>query len=118
MRKIEFIVTNNLSIPNPLSDKHLLLAYFIDDYRYIGPIDDLIGRLESVHSGQKNFSDIHNPSSIWDVGEDSGDFECDKDIAYFHAEEDSALESFEMPLAELIDLFKEWKLFLLKNNAG
>lgn len=50
----------------------------------------------------------------WSFGNSSGVFECNKDLAYFIADENSTFSSIEMPLKELVEILKEWKAFLEK----
>lgn len=40
-----------------------------------------------------------------------GDFKCDKETAYFIADEKD-YQDLQMPLQEVIDLMKEWKVFM------
>lgn len=43
---------------------------------------------------------------------DAGDFKCDKETAYFIADSSGSYQNLEMPLQEVIDLMKDWKIFM------
>lgn len=116
MKKIKFIYDkdHDYKTDNVLNDTYLLLYYFVNTYNTQWDLPEVIRKLSQVRSGQKTFAEIQNPQVAWQIGaERQGEFECDKDTAYFISDYDSA-ESFEMPLQELIDLLKEWQAFLKK----
>ncbi len=112
MKKISFttkslIDGSEIIGPVPTDDKYTLLALFVGT-NFVW--DEIISDLESVSNGEKTFSDIHDPRVVWGFGLD-GEFECDKDTAYFYSEKEPSL-NLEIPLSELIDLLKEWNIFL------
>lgn len=97
--------------PKALEEKYILLSYFISETRY--NINEVLQDLESVASGEKTFEEIKDhPQVAWSFGEESGKLECTKDTAYFIAYEQSTIPSMEMPLQELIEILKDWKVFL------
>ena len=106
--KYEEIITDNNDI---------LLNYFLNDYRDISQLIEIISDIESVASGEKTFDDIQDTDSYWDFGEGAGYFECDKETAYLTCWKDShtpEAPNVEMPLKELIGILKDWKKFLEK----
>ncbi len=112
MKKLEFIENKkyNDKAATPTEDKYMLLFYFVDGYReYV--LDDIIFDLDDVQKGVKTFAEIQEPNACWSFGNGAGYLEADKDVAHFIAW-DATHESFDMPLLELVDLLKEWKVFL------
>ena len=96
-----------------IKDNEVLLGYFVDNTKY--NVQETIQKLEQVYKGEKTFVEIlEHPQVAWDFGEGSGIFECDKDTAYFIADDDSSLPNMQMPLQELINILYDWKAFLSK----
>ena len=113
MKKIKFYVHPKIGKENEsTNDKYILLSYFLSDRRSIKYIDITIEELETIASGEKTFEEVYDPSFVIDVGYGAGEFECNKDTAYFISNNPESEPNIEMPLQELIDLLKEWKTFL------
>lgn len=115
MKKIEFKVLPKYGdrLAEPTDDKYMLLMYYLSERNDLETIDRIISELETVQSGEKTFeevfTDVYGIIAIsWNVGE----FECDKETAYFISNHPDSEPSIEMPLQELIDLLKEWRAFL------
>lgn len=64
-----------------------------------------------IQSEEKTFEEVWL-NEIAPISVSAGEFECDKDTAYFISNNPEAEPSIEMPLQELIDLLEEWKEFL------
>jgi hypothetical protein len=96
------------------TDRHyILLMYYLSERNDIPELTSTISELEAVHSGARTFkevfTDVYGTITIsWGAGE----FECDKNAAYFISNDPDSEPSLEMPLEELIGLMKEWKVFL------
>lgn len=114
MKKIEFYIHPIIGKEQkPTEDKFILLHYFLADFRYPNDIEGLINELETVQSGEKTFEEVFNApyGGGIPIGVTAGEFECDKDTAYFISNHPDKEPSIEMPLQELIDLLREWKAF-------
>ncbi|MEL1244673.1 hypothetical protein AAEO56_10410 [Flavobacterium sp. DGU11] len=115
MKKVEFKILPKYGdrVVTANHDKYVLLMYYMSERNDIPTITRIISELEIVKSGEKTFeevfTDIYGTIPIsWIAGE----FECDKDNAYFISNNPDNEPSFEMPLQELINLMQEWKAFL------
>lgn len=113
MKKISFTtksLINGEEIIGPVAvdDKYLLLSHFMGT-RFVW--QEVINNLEEVLNENKTFADIQDPNVIWDFAGGDGEFECDKETAYFISESKPSL-NLEMPLKEVIELLKEWKAFI------
>ena len=113
MKKISFTtrsLINDEEIIGPiaLDNKYLLLSHFVGT-QFVWK--EVIGDLEKVLNEEKTFADIQNPNVIWDFAGGDGEFEYNKDTAYFYSESNPSL-NLEMPLKEVIELLKEWKAFI------
>jgi len=111
-KKIEFFIHPEIGKENkPTNDKYLLLSYFLADSRYPDHIERRINELKLVQSGEKTFEEVFEIYATIVIGWNEGEFECDKDTAYFISRlPDHA--SMEMPMQELIELLEEWKAFM------
>lgn len=96
--------------PIAMDDKYLLLSLFIGQFRFRDNIQEIIDLLESVRNGSKTWLEANDGLMFMQIGYMCGDLRCDKDIAYFIADQ-KEYQNLEMPLQELIDLMKEWKAF-------
>ena len=117
MNKIKFggedIFGRKTNTPYPVKEEYMLLSYFIDDIKY--DIKEVIGELEMVQKGERNFEDFLDDSEGWTIADGLGGiFTCKQKTAYFTANQDSRLSSMQMPLKELIEILYEWKAFLGK----
>ena len=114
MKKVEFLTLPKYGdrVVKSSNDKYILLSYFLSDRRSIKYIDITIEELETIASGDKTFEEIYDPEMAIDISFSAGEFECDKDTAYFISNNPESEPNIEMPLQELIDLLKEWKAFL------
>ncbi len=114
MEKIRFKKTENgNNWVEALDDKYLLLDYFISTYRFQNDLNIIIGDLKDVYNEDKVFEDIQDSQVIWNFGDD-GEFECDKNTAYFSSISDPD-SSLEVPLKEVITLLEAWSLFLTQD---
>lgn len=119
MNKINF-KTNSLldgkEIAGPIAtdDKYLLLSLFVGQFRFPDNIQEIIDLLESVRSGNKTWLEANDDLMFMQIGYMCGDFKCDKDMAYFIADNhnSTSYQNLEMPLQEVIDLMKDWKIFM------
>lgn len=94
-------------------NKYILLYYYLSDRRDIDTLIRIISELEIVKSGEKTFEEVFEEVyGTISISVSAGEFECDKDTAYFISNHPDREPSFEMPLAELIDILKEWLAFL------
>lgn len=114
MKKIEFIhiTKHDLKDVKATDNKYMILSFFIGNYRFDWDIDRVIVRLEQIRSGEKRFDEIQDPDIYWSFGASSGYFECDQETAYLEPLDNPSMQPLELPLQEVIDLFKEWKNFL------
>ncbi|KQR93856.1 hypothetical protein ASG01_08330 [Chryseobacterium sp. Leaf180] len=116
MDKVKFISKglNNEDIKAVKSteDKYILLSLFVGQFRFLDNIQEVIDDLENVKNGIKTWEEIIAPlGNNWDIGYGNGSLDVENDIAYFLAN-DETNQSFKMPLQELIDLMKDWKIFM------
>lgn len=117
MNKINFKTKSLLDgeeITGPIAtdDKYILLSLFVGQFRFLDDIQEVIDDLENVKSGAKTWEEIIAPlGNNWDIAYGNGNLDIENDTAYFLAE-DKANQSFKMPLQELIDLMKDWKVFM------
>lgn len=93
--------------------KYQLLYYFFVERNSIDDLERWSRELGIVQSGEQTFEELFEEKyGTIAVGYSSGEFECDKDKAYFISNNEKSHASFDMPLQELIDLLNEWKTFL------
>lgn len=94
-------------------DKYNLLGLFIGQFRFPDNIQEIIDLLESVRNESKTWKEAIEPydEMFLYVGYDCGHLKCDKNTAYFIADQKD-YQNLEMPLQEVIDLMKEWKIFM------
>ena len=92
-------------------DKYILLYYYLSDRRSMVFLQESIGVLESIRKEEKTFEEIYTFNTV-DISWSAGEFECDKDTAYFISNHPDKEPSFDIPLQELIDILKEWEAFL------
>ncbi|WP_298309964.1 hypothetical protein [uncultured Aquimarina sp.] len=93
--------------------KYNLLSLFLEDYKENVIMDPIIEDLESLMSREKVFDDIQDSSAYWSYGNGQGYFEVEGDTAYFEPfEERTSAPRIVIPLKEVIDLLKEWRVFL------
>ena len=115
MDKVKFIDKgyNNEDIKAVKStdSKYLLLSYFIGQFRFSDNIQEIIDLLESVRNDSKTWLEANDDLMFMQIGYMCGDFKCDKETAYFIADEKD-YQDLQMPLQEVIDLMKEWKVFM------
>jgi hypothetical protein len=111
MSKVEFkIVSKDLQVARSTDDKYLLLSLFIEQFRFRDNIQEIIDMLESVRHGKKTWSEANDNLMFLQIGYDCGGFKCNKDTAYFIAD-NSIYQDLQMSLQEVIDIMKEWKRF-------
>lgn len=114
MKKVNFYLDKmGVKSVEQTDNKYILLMYYMSERNDVPTITRIISELETVQSGEKTFeevfTDVYGTIAIsWSAGE----FECNKDTAYFISNNPDSEPSLEMPLQELIDLMKEWKAFL------
>lgn len=89
--------------PVATDEKYILLSLFVGQFRFPDNIQEIIDILESVRSGSKTWLEANDDLMFMQIGYDSGDFKCDKDTAYFIAD-NSTYQNMEMPLHEVIDI--------------
>ncbi len=94
-----------------IDNKYILLYYYLSDRRSIDFLQETIEELESIQKEEKTFEEIYT-FNIVDINWSAGEFECDKNTAYFISNHPDKEPSFEMPLQELIDIEKRWLDFL------
>lgn len=112
MGKIEFKkVDVDFRVVKSTNDKYLLLSLFIEQYRFPDNIQEIIDMLKSVKNGSKTWKEIIDPWLFLQTN-DAGDFNCDKETAYFIADNSTPFQNLEMSLKELIDLLEGWKVFM------
>lgn len=114
MKKIKFYNDNVIGKRTKATDKkYQLLYYFFVDHNSVEAIQLSLKELAIVQNGEQTFEDVFTEKyGVIPIGYSAGEFECDKDTAYFISDNEKTEASFEMPLQELIDLLKEWKAFL------
>lgn len=114
MRKIKFNIHPIVGKENePTDNNYMLLSYYLDQRKDKRTLETDISELEIVQSGEKTFEEVFEADKfIVDIGFGAGEFECDKDTAYFISNNPDSEPSIEMPLQELIDTLKEWHSFL------
>lgn len=114
MKKVEFIKDEKFGRhEKPADIKYTLLALFIGQYRFPDNIQEIIDMLEEVRNGNRTWAEIIAPVMFLPIGYDSGDFKCDKETAYFISNARPETEpNMQIPLQELIDIMKEWKIFM------
>lgn len=113
MEKIEFTTSNGVRTVRAKDDKYIMLSYYLAQRSSPKLIERIIAELESVKSGEKTFQEVfEEPYGIISIGISAGEFECDKDTAYFISNNPQIEPSIEMPLTELVELLKEWKTFM------
>jgi len=95
------------------SRHYILLMYYLSERNDIPALANTIAELETVHNGAKTFEEVFTDVyGIITINWNAGEFECDKDKAYFISNNPDSEPSLEMSLEELIGLMKEWKVFL------
>lgn len=93
--------------------KYILLYYYLSDRRSIDTLITDIQELEIVKSGEKTFEEVFDDVyGTISISVSAGEFECDKDTAYFISNHTDKEPSFEMPLQDLIDIEKQWLVYL------
>jgi hypothetical protein len=114
MSNISFQKTSQgISIVECNDNDSVLLASFIEDYRYIPDLDKLIQSLEDVQGGRKVFEEIKPLSNYWAFAYGTGLFECDAKTAWLDPfPENMQYRRIEMHLDNLIFMLKEWRTFL------
>jgi hypothetical protein len=114
MKKIEFIIHPKVGKQCiTRDDNYVLLSYYLSERKDKENLEIEISNLELVKSGEKSFEAVYDADSfIISIGYSAGEFECDKDTAYFISNNPESEPSIEMPLQELIDLLKKWHSFL------
>ncbi len=113
MKKIKFINHKIVGkLVEPTDKGYMLLSYFLGDRPYSDDVQRIVDELTIVKSGKQTFEEVFEKYATITIGYNSGEFECDKDKAYFISNNEKAQASFDMPLQELIDLLNEWKTFL------
>lgn len=117
MDKINF-KTNSLldgkEIVGPIAtdDKYILLSLFVGQFRFLDDIQEVIDDLENVKNGVKTWDVIIAPlGNNWDIGYGNGSLDVETNVAYFLTG-NKYNQSFQMLLQELIDLMKDWKVFM------
>lgn len=112
MDKVEFkVIDNDYQIVKSTDDKYILLSLFIGKFRESDNIQEIIDLLEDVKNENKTWNEAVEPYGMFlPIGYDSGHFKCNKDMAYFISDQQE-YQNMEMPLQELIDLMKDWKVF-------
>ncbi|MCX8533513.1 hypothetical protein [Chryseobacterium luquanense] len=112
MSKVEFkIVDNDFQVVKSTNDKYLLLSLFIGQFRFRDNIQEIIDLLESVRNESKTWLEANDDLMFMQIGYMCGDFKCNKDTAYFIADNSTSYQDLEMPLQEVINLMKDWKAF-------
>lgn len=112
MGKVEFKkVDTDFRVVKSTDTKYLLLSLFIGQYRFPDNIQEIIDMLQPVKNGSKTWKEIIDPWMFLQIN-DAGDFKCDKETAYFIADSSTSYQNLEMPLQEVIDLMKDWKVFM------
>ncbi|WP_397364016.1 hypothetical protein [Olleya sp. R77988] len=113
MKKIEFMTLPKYGdkVVKTIDENYILLSYYLSDRRDIKSIDIALEDLLLIKNEEKTFEEIWE-NEIVPISVSAGEFECDKDTAYFISDNPDAEPSIEMPLQELIDLLEEWKAFL------
>lgn len=113
MEKVEFIKLKEYGdkVVKILDKKHILLYYYLSDRRSVDFLQETIEELELIKKEEKTFEEIYT-FNIVNISWSAGEFECDKDTAYFISNHPDQEPSFDMPLVELIDILKEWLTFL------
>jgi hypothetical protein len=117
MERIKFIKDKELGkITKPVSEKDILLFYFVDEFdKYM--LEDYLPEIEAVANGEKTFEEIEDIDGIWSFGEEAGYFTCDTEKAFFTADEEGhhpSAQDIEMSIQELIDILKDWQKFIEK----
>lgn len=115
MKKVEFIVLPKYcdKVVKTKDPKYILLSYYLADRREIKFLETTIAEQELILSGGKTFEEVFDTEKfIIDIGYGAGEFECNKDTAYFISNNPEKEPSLELPLQELINTLKEWHSFL------
>jgi len=115
MDKIKFINDPKLGKHEGVTDeKYMLLGLFIGQFRFPNNIQEIIDILEGVRNESKTWLEANGNLMFMQIGYMCGDFKCSKDTAYFIADNynSTSYQDLTMPLQELIDLMKDWKVFM------
>ena len=114
MKKIEFIIHPKVGKQcKSKEDKYILLSYYLSERKHRQDLENEITKLKIVKTGDKSFEEVFQTDSfVIPIGYSAGEFECDKDTAYFISNNPDDEPSIEMPLQELIAVLKEWHTFL------
>jgi len=113
MERLRFEIVKGIKTPDPVSDKYMLLSYFISDHQYPDDIQKSIDELKTVQSGYRTFEEVFTDKyGTIPIGVTAGEFECDKNTAYLISNNPGREPNIEMPLQELIDLLAQWEAFL------
>jgi hypothetical protein len=78
-------------------------------------IERVINELKIVQSEEKTFEEVFGMVyGVISISVDAGEFEFDKEKAFFISNNPDVESSIEMPLQELIDILKDWQKFIEK----
>lgn len=113
MKKIKFVNDPEFGKHEEVTDsKYVLLGLFIGKYYFPKNIQQMIDLLESVNNGIKTWEEAIEPyaDDTLEIGYGNGELDVEENTAYFVSKNEE--ECFDMPLQELIDLMKEWKIFM------
>lgn len=113
MEKVIFINDKKFGrYASSLTDKHVLLALFVGQYRFPDNIQEITDILKSVKNQETSWDEIiERYCGNWNIGYGDGSLDVEDDTAYFVSNTNDD-ESFAMPLEELISLMEEWRVFL------
>ena len=114
MKKIEFYTHPVVGKENkPISDKYIMLSYFLSDLSDIETIERTVSEIELIQNNQKTFDEVFtNIYGTISISVNAGTFVCDKDTAYLISSNPDLEPSLTLPLQEFINILEEWKTFL------
>lgn len=116
MSKVKFLTTGGIRNVDCISNRHLLLVYYIGEFRGDYELNEEIAELEKIRDGLYDYeTDLRWRDTSFGAGYGMLDYTetSSKRTIYFEArEDDTQHDSFDVDIQEVIDYLYEWKAYL------
>jgi hypothetical protein len=113
MKKVDF-VNHKLAgrVVKSTSDSYMLLSYFVGEHRFTIDTQETIEMLEIVQRGEKTWEELCKPYGSYQLGYIWGTLDVEDGEVMIFPDKEGQYEPVYMPIQELIDIMKEWKVFM------